>query len=333
MRTPVSDPLRVGGYRIVGRLGSGGMGWVYLARSRAGRPVAVKVVRPELVADRAFRMRFAREVAAAGAVSGAYTAAVVDADPDADLPWLATVYVPGPSLSEAVRSGGPLTEPYLRRLGAGLVEALMAIHAAGIVHRDLKPSNVLLAADGPRVIDFGISRLAGSSSITMAGVVMGTPPFMAPEQLSGDSVGPSTDVFALGGVLAFAATGRSPFGSGDQVAYRVQTQPPDLDGAPEELRRLLLPCLSKDPAGRPALAPLLELLAPDEGALPWPPPSVAAGIRSRELDLEGRHGEDSKAPVASVASCLQLHAQALLDAGLTDAMVAGAVSHGATSAR
>ncbi|MER7173045.1 serine/threonine-protein kinase [Streptomyces mesophilus] len=333
MRTPVSDPLRVGGYRIVGRLGSGGMGWVYLARSRAGRPVAVKVVRPELVADQEFRMRFAREVAAAGAVSGAYTAAVVDADPDADLPWLATVYVPGPSLTEAVRSGGPLTEPYLRRLGAGLVEALMAIHAAGIVHRDLKPSNVLLAADGPRVIDFGISRLAGSSSITQAGVVMGTPPFMAPEQLSGGSVGPPTDVFALGGVLAFAATGRSPFGSGERVAYRVQTEQPDLAGAPEELCRLILPCLTKDPAARPRLAPLLELLAPDESAPPWPPPSVAAGIRSRERDLDSRQGEDSRAAVVSVPSCLQSHAQALLDAGLTDAMVAGAVSHGSTGAR
>ncbi|SDK39733.1 serine/threonine-protein kinase [Streptomyces indicus] len=326
MRTPVSDPLRVGGYRIVGRLGSGGMGWVYLARSRAGRPVAVKVVRPELVADHDFRLRFAREVAAASAVSGAFTAAVVDADPDADLPWLATMYVPGPSLSEAVRSGGPLTEPYLRRLGAGLAEALMAIHAAGIVHRDLKPSNVLLAADGPRVIDFGISRLAGSSSITQAGIVMGTPPFMSPEQLTGGAVGPPTDVFALGGVLAFAATGRSPFGAGEHVALRVQGEPPDLDGVPEELRRLLVPCLAKDQSVRPALGPLLELLAPDDDAPPWPPPSVAAAIRARERDLDSRQAQDPQAPAASVPSCLQLHAQALLDAGLTDAMVAGAVA-------
>ncbi|MFI6939580.1 serine/threonine-protein kinase [Streptomyces sp. NPDC050418] len=333
MRTPVSDPLRVGGYRIVGRLGSGGMGWVYLARSRAGRPVAVKVVRPELVADPAFRLRFAREVAAARAVSGAFTAAVVDADPDAELPWLATLYVPGPSLSEAVRSGGPLTEPYLRRLGAGLVEALMAIHAAGIVHRDLKPSNVLLAADGPRVIDFGISRFAGSSSITQAGVVMGTPPFMSPEQLTGSGVGPPTDVFALGGVLAFAATGRSPFGTGDRAAYRDGTEPPDLAGVPAELKRLVVPCLAREQSARPGLAPLLELLACDGDVPRWPPPSVAASIRARERDLDSRQGEDPESPAASVPSCLQLHAQALLDAGLTDAMVSGAVTHGATRTR
>lgn len=175
MRTPVSDPLRVGAYRIVGRLGSGGMGWVYLARSPGGRAVAVKVVRPEYAADPEFRQRFAREVTAARAVGGAFTAAVVDADPDGDPPWLATVYVPGPALSEAVRAAGPFTEAQVRVLGAGLVEALQAIHAGRVVHRDLKPANVLLAADGPRVIDFGISLLSGAPKLTKPGIAMGTP--------------------------------------------------------------------------------------------------------------------------------------------------------------
>ncbi|WP_327353782.1 protein kinase domain-containing protein [Streptomyces sp. NBC_01304] len=332
MRTPVSDPMRVGSYRIVGRLGSGGMGWVYLGRSRAGRPVAVKVVRPELAADQVFRRRFAREVEAARAVSGAFTAALVDADPGAEPPWLATVYVPGPSLTEAVRSGGPLDEAQLRLLGAGLAEALQAIHAAGVVHRDLKPSNVLLASDGPRVIDFGISRLGTATPITQLGIVMGTPPFMSPEQVSGAQVGPACDVFALGGVLTFAATGRAPFGSGDRVTYRVRQEPPDLSGVPPRLRPLLGHCLAKDPAARPRLAEILEEVAPDQddpNAPRWPPPAVAADIRARERDLDTRQwAADSQAAALSVPSCLLLHARALLDAGLTDAMVAGAVGHG-----
>lgn len=232
MRTPVSDPMKIGPYRIVGRLGSGGMGWVYLGRSPAGREVAVKVVRPELAAEGEFRERFAREVAAARVVSGAYTAAVIDADTEADLPWLATMYVPGPSLAEAVRTDGPLPEPQVRRLGAGLVEALQAIHAARVVHRDLKPANVLLASDGPRVIDFGISRVDGAPGLTQAGIVVGTPPFMSPEQIKGAQAGPPSDVFSLGGVLVYALTGRAPHGSGEAVRYRVVLAAPELDGVP-----------------------------------------------------------------------------------------------------
>lgn len=218
MRTPVSDPLKIGPYRIVGRLGSGGMGWVYLGRSPAGREVAVKVVRAELAAESEFRERFAREVAAARVVSGAYTAAVVDADTQAELPWLATMYVPGPSLAEAVRTDGPLPEPQVRQLGAGLVEALQAIHAARVVHRDLKPANVLLASDGPRVIDFGISRVDGVPGLTQTGIVVGTPPFMSPEQIKGAKVGPPSDVFSLGGVLVFALSGRPRSGAGTPCA-------------------------------------------------------------------------------------------------------------------
>lgn len=336
MRSPVSDPQRVGPYRILGRLGSGGMGWVYLGRSPSGRVVAVKVVRPELAASPEFRDRFAREVAAARSVSGAFTAAVVDADPRAELPWLATVYVPGPSLAEAVGQDGPLHEGQLRPLGAGLVEALQAIHGAGVVHRDLKPSNVLLAADGPRVIDFGISRIGGSSNITRTGTVMGTPPFMSPEQMTGVRAGPGTDVFSLGGVLVFAATGHGPFGSGDGVAYRVVHGQPQLDGVPHALRGLIARCLAKPPAERPALALLLREFATEEsaegphGTLRWPPPAVAESIRVRAGDLETRqHSAGSRAAGVSVPSCLLLHARALLDAGLTDAMVSEAVTHGA----
>ncbi|MFD9795742.1 serine/threonine-protein kinase [Streptomyces sp. NPDC059070] len=327
MRTPVSDPLRVGPYRIAGRLGSGGMGWVYLGRSRAGRAVAVKVVRPELAADPEFRRRFAREVAAARLVGGAFTAAVVDADPEAELPWLATAYVPGPALSEAVATDGPLTEDQARRLGAGLVEALQAIHAAGVVHRDLKPSNVLLAADGPRVIDFGISSVAGATGLTRAGALMGTPPYMSPEQMTGaGGVGPASDVFSLGGVLVYAVTGRPPFGHGAGVAYRVVHAEPDLDDVPGELGALVAQCLAKEPGGRPALAALLAgLLGPDADearALSWPPPTVARRIRVRTGELRARRVAEAG---VSVPSCLRLHAQTLLEAGLTDAMVIEAV--------
>ncbi|MET7739828.1 serine/threonine-protein kinase [Streptomyces sp. NPDC005385] len=323
MRTPVSDPLRIGPYRIVGRLGSGGMGWVYLGRSPAGREVAVKVVRPEFAAEREFRERFAREVAAARVVSGAYTAAVVDADTEAELPWLATLYVPGPSLAEAVRADGPLPEPQVRRLGAGLVEALQAIHAAHVVHRDLKPANVLLASDGPRVIDFGISRVDGAPGLTQVGVVVGTPPFMSPEQIKGAPVGPPSDVFSLGGVLVYALTGRPPHGSGEAVRYRVALAEPELDGIPPALRALIARCLAKRPEERPRLDDLLAgLLEPERRPAAWPPPAVAHSIKARTRDLAKRRRESG---TASVPSCLMLHAQALLDAGLTDAMVAGAV--------
>jgi serine/threonine protein kinase len=318
--------MKIGPYRIVGRLGSGGMGWVYLGRSPAGREVAVKVVRPELAAEGEFRERFAREVAAARVVSGAYTAAVIDADTEAELPWLATMYVPGPSLAEAVRTDGPLPEPQVRQLGAGLVEALQAIHAARVVHRDLKPANVLLASDGPRVIDFGISRVDGAPGLTRAGVVVGTPPFMSPEQIKGAQVGPPSDVFSLGGVLVYALTGRPPHGGGEAVRYRVVLAEPELDGVPRGMRELIACCLAKRPEERPQLTDLIaELLERNSKSAPWPPPTVARSIKVRTRELAVRRGAGTS---VSVPSCLLLHAQALLDAGLTDAMVAEAVDRG-----
>ncbi|MFJ6083877.1 serine/threonine-protein kinase [Streptomyces sp. NPDC092369] len=326
MRTPVSDPLKVGPYRIVGRLGSGGMGWVYLGRSPAGREVAVKVVRQELAAEPEFRERFAREVAAARVVSGAYTAAVIDADTEAELPWLATMYVAGPSLTEAVRTDGPLPEAQVRKLGAFLVEALQAVHAAGVVHRDLKPSNVLLAADGPRVIDFGISRVDGAPGLTQAGLIVGTPPFMSPEQMKGARVGPPSDVFSLGGVLVYALTGRPPHGTGESVRYQVVCGEPELDAVPPTMRPLIARCLAKKPEDRPALDVLLtELLEETEQSPSWPPPKVRRTIELRVSELAARRSSGTS---VSVPSCLLLHAQALLDAGLTDAMVTRAVNRG-----
>ncbi|MFD8141788.1 substrate-binding domain-containing protein [Streptomyces sp. NPDC059708] len=260
------DPRTVGGYRLEGRLGAGGMGVVYRARSLSGRQVAVKVVRPELAGDPAFRQRFRREVAAVRQVSGAFTASVVDADPDAEAPWLATVFVPGPTLAERVQEQGPLPVAEVWLLAAGLVEALRDIHRVGLVHRDLKPGNVLLAQDGPRVIDFGIARAVDGSEVTAltgTGVVVGTPPFMAPEQFLRGEVGPATDVFALGSVLVHAATGHGPFG-GDHahaVGFRVVYEAPDLTGLPPELLPLVESCLAKAPAERPTVPGLLAALA------------------------------------------------------------------------
>jgi serine/threonine protein kinase len=257
-----TDPPTVGPYHLLGRLGAGGMGQVYLARSPGGRLVAVKVIRPELTADSGFRARFAREVAAARTVSGVFTAPVVDADPEAPRPWLATAYVPGPSLAAAVAQRGPLPPAAVLSLGAGLAEGLQAVHAAGLVHRDLKPSNVLLADDGPRIIDFGISLAADSSVLTQAGTVMGSPGFLSPEQAEGHTVGLASDVFSLGAVLAFAASGEGPFGTGTVAAlvYRVVNSEPNLSGVPEPLRPVLERCLAKDPSRRPSAGELLTLL-------------------------------------------------------------------------
>jgi serine/threonine protein kinase len=218
-----SDPTHIGPYRLRGQLGSGGMGRVFLGLSAGGRPVAVKVIRSDLAADPDFRVRFRREVAAARRVSGLFAAMVVDADLDAAEPWLATAYVAGPSLAEAVHDHGPLPVSSVVALAAGLAESLAAIHAADVVHRDLKPSNVLLASDGPRVIEFGISRAAEATSMTHAGFVIGSPGFISPEQAEGGEVGPPSDIFSLSAVLAFAATGEPPFGTGSTAAlvYRV----------------------------------------------------------------------------------------------------------------
>ncbi|MEU0398084.1 PQQ-binding-like beta-propeller repeat protein [Streptomyces sp. NPDC006208] len=247
-------PEYAGEYRLEAVLGTGGMGIVHLATSASGLRLAVKVIHAEHASDAEFRARFRQEVAAARRVSGAFTAPVVDADPEAERPWMATLFIDGPTLAERVKRNGPLGTQELRRAGAGLAEALRDIHRAGVVHRDLKPSNVLLAPDGPKVIDFGISRPSDSDLRTETGKLIGTPPFMAPEQFQRPrEVGPAADVFALGAVLVHAATGRGPFGSDSPyiVAYQVVHNEPDLAGVPADLEPLLRRCLAKDPADRP----------------------------------------------------------------------------------
>ncbi|RII11219.1 Serine/threonine-protein kinase AfsK [Streptomyces sp. YIM 130001] len=254
------DPDVVAGYRLAARIGAGGMGRVYLSHTLGGRPVAIKVVRPELADAPDFRRRFRREVDAARRVRGAYTAELIDADADGVPPWLATLYVPGPSLAEAVARSGPLPVSLVLRLIAGVAEALQAIHGAGIVHRDLKPSNVLLAADGPRVIDFGISLASDATSYTVTGSTVGTPSFMAPEQAAGGEITAATDVFALGQTAAFAAIGRPLYGDGPAVSvlYRIVHSAPDLEQLPAPLRPLLSRCLAAEPGKRAGLAEIVE---------------------------------------------------------------------------
>ena len=264
------DPRQVGGFRLQARLGAGGMGRVYLGYSPGGRPVAVKVVHPDLARDPEFMQRFRREVAAAQAVSDAYTAAVVGAGPDDSPPWLATTFVSGPSLADLVARSGPLPEDAVWRLAGGLAEALQAIHAQGLVHRDLKPGNILIAADGPRVIDFGISRTTDGTVVTATRMTIGTPAYMSPEQAEGNQVGPSSDIFSLGSVLTFAATGSPPFGGGEMfaVAYRVVHAQPDLSRVPAALRPLAEACLAKDPAARPSVSQLMGDVAAGAAAHP-----------------------------------------------------------------
>ncbi|MCP9971943.1 serine/threonine-protein kinase [Actinomadura madurae] len=283
------DPGRLGRYRIVGRLGGGGMGTVFLALSPGGRAVAVKAVRAELVEDPGFRRRFVREVEAARQVSGFFTAAVVDADPEGRPPWLATEYVPGVSLEAAAAAHGAWPEGTVLALGAALAEALESVHAAGVVHRDLKPSNVLLAADGPRVIDFGIARAAEATELTETGMVIGTPGFIAPEQLVADEVTAAGDVFALGAVLVFAVTGTGPFGAGhaDALNYRVVHEEPELTGVPTALADVAARCLARDPARRPTVPDLVGELSRMAGTgqaagffteAGWLPAPVAADV-------------------------------------------------------
>lgn len=258
-----TDPRQVGRYRLTGRLGDGGMGEVYLGQSPGGRPVAVKLIRSDLAENAAFRARFAQEVAAARRVSGIFTAPVVDADPDAEQPWLVTGYVAGPSLTEAVESRGPLTTHAVLSLAAGLAEGLTAIHAAGVVHRDLKPSNVLLAADGPRIIDFGISRALDSGRLTGTGSIVGSPGFMSPEQAEGGSVGPPSDIFSLGSVITFAACGEGPFGSGPATVllYRIVHGTPVMGGVPASISSLIARSLSKDASLRPTAEEFLAQMS------------------------------------------------------------------------
>ncbi|WP_371330211.1 PQQ-binding-like beta-propeller repeat protein [Streptomyces sp. TP-A0356] len=306
----------MGSYRLLRRLGAGGMGRVYLARSPGGRTVAVKVVRPDLAADADFRSRFRHEVEIAKAVSGRYTAPVVDADPDAPLSWLATSYVLGPDLTDLVAAHGALPERTVRALGAGLAAALQEVHAAGLIHRDLKPSNVLLAADGPRVIDFGIARAVDGNRVTQTGVVVGSPGYMPPEQAMGKDLGTAGDVFSLGAVLVFAATGHNAFGGATSshaaLLYQVVHGEPDLTDVPQSLLGLVRACLLKDPAGRPAPAEIVAALAPQgvEGVLSdWLPSAVASTIATHAagiLDLEAPTAPagDSFGPAPAVAGAV-----------------------------
>ncbi|MEV5827291.1 serine/threonine-protein kinase [Spirillospora sp. NPDC052242] len=284
-------PRGIGPYRTVAELGRGGMGRVLLATSPDGRLVAVKQVHARLAADGGFRERFRREVAASRRVSGAFTAAVVDADTEAPTPWLASEFVPGPSLGAAVAAAGPLPEEPVRRLAAGLATALAEVHRAGLVHRDLKPANVLLAGDGPRVIDFGIARAAegaDGTELTRTGLVVGSPPFMSPEQADGREVTAASDVFSLGTVLVAALTGASPFAGTaiPQTLFNVVHTEPDLGAVPPGLRPVVAACLAKDPGARPSPGRLLELVGEVAPASrPWPPAvhAVAAGQRA-EID-------------------------------------------------
>ncbi|MEV1020328.1 PQQ-binding-like beta-propeller repeat protein [Streptomyces sp. NPDC050264] len=287
------DPRRIGPFEVLGRLGAGGMGLVYLARSASGRRVAIKTVRTELAEDQLFRVRFTREVEAARAVSGFYTAAVVDADPRAAVPWLATAYVPAPSLEEIVNECGPLPAQAVRWLAAGVAEALQSIHGAGLVHRDLKPSNVLVVEDGPRVIDFGIASGVSNTRLTMTNVAVGTPAYMSPEQAKDSrSVTGASDVFSLGSMLVFAATGHAPFHGANPVetVFMLLREGPDLEGLPAELRPLIESCMQMETARRPSPADLQAQLAPhlfgsgsdDSGtASAWLPERSVALIEAR----------------------------------------------------
>ena len=278
MQLRAGDPETIGGYPLQARLGTGGMGTVFLARTPSGRPIAIKLIHPQFLSEEEFRTRFRQEVAAARRVSGAFTAAVVDADPDGEHPWMATTYITGPTLAQRIADEGVLHGATLRTLAIGLAEALRDIHRAGVVHRDLKPSNVVLSPDGPRVIDFGISRATDHQTLTMTGRVIGTPPFMSPEQLqSPRDVGPGSDVFSVATLLVYAATGRGPFDGGSPyiTAYQVVHGAPALHRVPEPLRAVLEPCLAKDPALRPTADELLrqlhdlpEDLAPPAGVGP-----------------------------------------------------------------
>ncbi len=290
------DPRAVGTYRLLGRLGEGGMGCVYLGRSATGRTVAVKLIRAELAGHADFRGRFRQEVESARRVGGAWTAPVLDADCDAEVPWVVTGYVPGPSLAEVVGAYGPLPEHSVRTLAAGLGHALADIHAAGLVHRDLKPGNVLVTIGGPKVIDFGIAKgVAGTGLVatgpTGTGVVVGSPGCMSPEQIRDERLGPASDVFALGTVLAYAATGRLPFGDGSgtgglhAVMFRIAAGQPDLTGVPEPVAALVRACCAQEPRDRPEPAELIRRAASGPAVSPWLPPALIADLGQRAAQL------------------------------------------------
>ncbi|MFD4867880.1 serine/threonine-protein kinase [Streptomyces sp. NPDC058412] len=304
------DPYEIGGYRLHARLGSGGMGVVYLAYTPGGRPIALKAVRGEFAADPEFRERFAQEVASARRIHGLFTAQVVDSGVDDRTPWLATAYVPGPSLHEVVRRHGPLPVRTVLLLVAGIAEALQAIHRAGVVHRDLKPANVLLAGDGPRVIDFGIARAADAAALTGTGLRIGTAAFMAPEQALGQQVTPATDVFALGTLAAYVAGGVPPFGNGPEsgALYRVVHELPDLTRVPPDLHELISWCLAKRPGDRPTTVELMASVHahPEVGPRPeftdgWLPRPVREEVAGPGDAAPQAPRVDSFAPTATAA--------------------------------
>ena len=324
------DPAKIGNYRLQARLGVGGMGRVYLAYTPAGRPVALKVVRSELSHDRDFLVRFRQEIQAAQRVRGLYTAELIDADPAATPPWLVTAYVHGPSLDAVIDGNGPMTEAMVHRLVAGVAEALQAIHAAGVIHRDLKPSNVLLAQDGPRVIDFGIARALAAMPLTRSDIMMGSPDFLSPEQILDRPITPAIDVFALGALAAFAATGRLPFGQGNmtEVAHRVVHEPPDLAGCPVGLLTLIESCLEKTAETRPTpgrvlefcLARAAELSGPSQ---PWPAWDLADG--GPEAGGPAAGGPADSGPAAGGDVSAGRRRLPLAAAGLAAAILAAAV--------
>ncbi|MGW0854428.1 serine/threonine-protein kinase [Streptomyces sp. NPDC002690] len=309
------EPRTIGAYRLLGRLGAGGMGRVYLGRSAGGRTVAVKVVHPHFALDEQFRARFRREVDSARRVGARWTAPVLDADPDAPVPWVATGYVAGPSLAQAVTRHGALPERAVRTLGGGLAEALGAVHEQGIIHRDVKPSNVLLSLDGPRLIDFGIARAIGATvSLTSTGVSVGSPGYMAPEQIRGADISGAADVFSLGAVLAYAATGSAPF-PGDSSAvllYKVVHEEPELGDLRGGMRDLIAACLAKDPAARPSPPDIAGALAPGGAGVlvsaGWLPAALVHEV-SRDavalLDLEPQEGPVLSGPVPFSSASLE----------------------------
>ncbi|OIV39007.1 hypothetical protein BIV57_02560 [Mangrovactinospora gilvigrisea] len=334
-----TDPRRVGPFEIVGVLGTGGMGRVYLGLREDGGRAAVKVINGELAHNSAFLQRFRREVRATAAVTGRRVAAVVDHDVDAEQPWLATEYVDGPSLQEVIEERERLDAAAVRELGAGLAEALAAIHAAGLVHRDVKPGNILMPGGGPRLIDFGIARGAAVTTLTQTGFVLGTPQYMAPEQLrDGAKVGPSVDVFALGLVLAYAAAGRHPFGEGDSAAigFRIVYEEPRLDGLTPELAAAVGRCLAKKPEDRPTPEEVAALLAavppevagasaagaPAAGAPAAVPPEPAEPVAAARPPESADAPEPSGAPASSAPSA-GLPSEPVTDPGAREATSPG----------
>ncbi|MGW0803310.1 protein kinase domain-containing protein [Nonomuraea sp. NPDC002799] len=285
-----NDPRTAGGYRLRARVGAGGMGQVFLSFSPGGRPVAVKMLWPQFAEDPAFRARFAQEVRAAQQVNGIYIAQLLDADPAATPPWLASAYIPGPSLAEAVRLAGPLPVPVVANLAGAVAKALQAVHAARIIHRDLKPNNVILGTDGPRVIDFGVARATDGTHLTLSGSSVGSPQYMSPEQVRGRPTTPATDVFALGAVMYHVATGRQPFGEGPDfdIVLRIHSGVPPLTGCPPELRGIISACMASEPMDRPTLEEVIAACAMP--GLPLPP-ALAQAIQTRQAAVSASAAE------------------------------------------